>query len=120
VTTGAVPELPSRSPGLFGVAIDKEIRRILRVYYRPGSGSQGTSWLTYVVHMKGSLWSCDLFCCASASLTTHWVLTVMPVALPQVLNLLAERFGAPVVCPPVTLRGNIRDILNIGNSLCLG
>ncbi len=35
------------------------------------------SWLTFIGHMKNSLWSCDLFRCESATLRTHWVLVVM-------------------------------------------
>ena len=39
--------------------------------------SAGPSWLTFLGHMKDSLWSCDLFRCASATLRTYWVLVVM-------------------------------------------
>jgi hypothetical protein len=35
------------------------------------------SWLTFLGHMKDSLWSCDLFRCESATLRTYWVLVVM-------------------------------------------
>jgi hypothetical protein len=42
----------------FGVAIDKDVvRRILSVHYRPESDSGGPSWLTFLGHMKDSLWS---------------------------------------------------------------
>jgi transposase InsO family protein len=62
----------------FGVEIDKDVvRRILSAHYRPDSGSQGPSWLSFLGHMKDSLWSCDLFRCESATLKTHWVLVVM-------------------------------------------
>jgi len=62
----------------FGVAVDKDVvRRILSVHDRPESGSGGPSWLTFLDHMKDSLWSMDLFRCESASLRTHWVLVVM-------------------------------------------
>src|ERR1700726_4789173 len=62
----------------FGVEIDKDIvRRILGVRYRPESDAGGASWLTFLGHMKDSLWSCDLFRCESATLRTHWVLVVM-------------------------------------------
>jgi hypothetical protein len=43
----------------------------------PESDSGGPSWLTFLGHMKDSLWSMDLFRCESASLCTHWVLVVM-------------------------------------------
>src|SRR6202035_4210677 len=52
-------------------------RRILGVRYRPESDAGGPSWLTFLAHMKDSLWSCDLFRCESATLRTHWVLVVM-------------------------------------------
>jgi hypothetical protein len=62
----------------FGVAIDKDVvRRILSVHYPPESDSGGPSWLTFLGHMKDSLWSMDLFRCESASLRTHWALVVM-------------------------------------------
>jgi transposase InsO family protein len=85
----AVVELKRRNPNwgcpriaqqmtlAFGVEIDKDVvRRILSVHYRPESDS-GPSWLTFLGHMKDSLWSCDLFRCESATLRTHWVLVVM-------------------------------------------
>ena len=62
----------------FGVAIDKDVvRRILSAHYRPESDSAGPSWLTFLGHMKDSLWSCDLFRCEFATLRNHWVLVVM-------------------------------------------
>ena len=39
--------------------------------------SDGPSWLTFLGHMKDSLWSMDLFRCEAATLRTHWVLVVM-------------------------------------------
>src|SRR5215467_2857897 len=62
----------------FGVEMDKDVaRRVLSVHYRPESDSGGPSWLTFLGHTKGSLWSRDLFRCESATLRTHWVLVVM-------------------------------------------
>src|SRR5206468_262568 len=37
----------------------------------------GPSWLTFIGHLKESLWSLDMFRCESATLRTHWVLVVM-------------------------------------------
>src|SRR6201982_2211464 len=72
------PRIAQQITLAFGVAIDKDVvRRILSVHYRPESGSGGPSWLTFLGHMKDSLWSLDLFRCESASLRTHWVLVVM-------------------------------------------
>ena len=86
----AVAEMKRRNPGwgcpriaqqiamAFGLEIDKDVvRRILSVHYRPEVNGGGPSWLTFLGHMKDSLWSCDLFRCESAILKTHWVLVVM-------------------------------------------
>jgi putative transposase len=56
----------------FAVAIDKDVvRRVLAKLYRPGdSGTNGPSWLTFVGHVKDSLWSVDLFRCESILLHT--------------------------------------------------
>ena len=63
----------------FGLNIDKDVvRRVLEKHYRPGPDSgHGPSWLTFIGHMKDSLWSIDLFRCESILLNTHWVLVVM-------------------------------------------
>jgi putative transposase len=62
----------------FHIQIDKDVvRRILGHHYQPGQPSGGPSWLTFLGHMKDSLWSMDLFRCESATLRTHWVLVVM-------------------------------------------
>jgi tetratricopeptide (TPR) repeat protein len=42
----------------------------------PGQSPGGPSWLTFLGHMKESLWSMDLFRCESVILRTHWVLVV--------------------------------------------
>jgi hypothetical protein len=62
----------------FGVETNKDVgRRILSIHYRPELDSNGPSWLTFIGHMKDSLWSLDLFRCESAALRTYWVLVVM-------------------------------------------
>jgi len=72
------PRIAQQIALAFAVEIDKDIvRRILSVHYRPESGSGGPSWLTFLGHMKDSLWSCDLFRCESATLRTYRVLVVM-------------------------------------------
>jgi hypothetical protein len=71
----------------FGIEIDNDVvRRVLSDHYRPESGSGGPSWLTFLGHMKGSLWSCDLFRCETATLRTHWVLVVMDQFTRRVLG----------------------------------
>lgn len=72
------PRIAQQIALAFGVEIDKDVvRRILSAHYQPESDSAGPSWLTFLGHMKDSLWSCDLFRCESATLRTHWVLVVM-------------------------------------------
>ena len=86
----AVVEMKQRNPNwgcpriaqqialAFQIQIDKDVvRRILAQHHRPGQDSGGPSWLTFLGHMKDSLWSMDLFRCESATLRTHWVLVVM-------------------------------------------
>jgi transposase InsO family protein len=72
------PRIAQQIAHTFGIDIDKDVvRRVLAKYYdlRPGDG--GPSWLTFLGHMKDSLWSVDLFRCESMLLRTHWVMVVM-------------------------------------------
>jgi putative transposase len=72
------PRIAQQMALAFHIQIDKDVvRRILARHYRPGQPSGGPSWLTFLGHMKDSLWSMDLFRCESATLRTHWVLVVM-------------------------------------------
>jgi len=72
------PRIAQQIELAFGVSIDKDIvRRVLANHYRPNPGSCGPSWLTFLGHLKDSLWSIDLFRCESATLRTHWILVVM-------------------------------------------
>jgi putative transposase len=72
------PRIAQQMALAFHIQIDKDVvRRILARHHRPGQHSGGPSWLTFLGHMKDSLWSMDLFRCESASLRTHWVLVVM-------------------------------------------
>jgi putative transposase len=77
----------------FGVDIDKDVvRRVLAKHYRPGdSGSNGPSWLTFIGHMKDSLWSVDLFRCESILLRSHWVMLVMDVFTRRIVGFGIER-----------------------------
>ena len=77
----------------FGVDIDKDVvRRVLAKYYRPGdSGTNGPSWLTFIGHLKDSLWSVDLFRCESILLRSHWVLVVMDVFTRRIIGFGVER-----------------------------
>jgi len=72
------PRIAQQIALAFGIEIDKDVvRRILSAHYRPESDSPGPSWLTFLGHVKDSLWSCNLFRCESIILQTHWVVVVM-------------------------------------------
>jgi len=76
--TWGCPRIAQQIALAFGVEIDKDVvRRILADRFRPESNAGGPSWLTFLGHTKDSLWSCDLFRCESATLSTYWVLVVM-------------------------------------------
>ena len=74
-------EMKQRNPGYgyrriamqvsdtFGIQIDKDVvRRVLSQHYKNNPEDTGPSWLTFIGHMKDSLWSIDLFCCESIRL----------------------------------------------------
>jgi hypothetical protein len=45
----------------FETSTNKDVvRRILALHYRPAPDADGPSWLTFLGHMKDSLWSLDL------------------------------------------------------------
>ncbi len=73
------PRIAQTISNSFGVEIDKDIvRRVLAAHYKPGTGNdQGPSWLSFIGHMKDSLWSADLFRCESMTLQSYGVLVVM-------------------------------------------
>jgi putative transposase len=76
--TWGCPRMAQQIALAFDIPIDKDVvRRILAGHYRPEKDSGGPSWLTFLGHMKDSLWSIDLFSCESVALRTHWVLVVM-------------------------------------------
>jgi len=76
--TWGCPRIAQQIALAFDISIDKDIvRRILASHYRPEQRSGDPSWLTFIGHLKDSLWSIDLFRCESATLRTHWILVVM-------------------------------------------
>jgi putative transposase len=71
----------------FGIDIDKDIvRRVLAKHYRPEAGTDGPSWLSFIGHVKDSLWSVDLFRCESILLRSHWVMVVMEVFTRRIIG----------------------------------
>jgi len=60
------PQIAEQINLAFGTSINKDVvRRILAMRFRPTSRDGGPSWLTFIGHMKDSLWSLDLFRCES-------------------------------------------------------
>src|SRR5476649_2873434 len=74
------PRIAQEIAHAFGIDIGKDIvRRVLAKHYRPEAGTDGPSWLSFIGHMKDSLWSVDLFRCESILLRSHWVMVVIDV-----------------------------------------
>src|SRR5476649_1397475 len=81
------PRIAQEIAHAFGIDIDKDIvRRVLAKHYRPEAGTDGPSWLSFIGHMKDSLWSLDLFRCESILLRTHWVMVVMDVFTRRIIG----------------------------------
>ncbi len=71
------PKIAEQISKTFALPLDKDVvRRILAARYRPKQ-TDGPSWLTFLGHMKDSLWSIDFFRCESLRLKPYWVLLVM-------------------------------------------
>jgi len=72
------PRIAQEINKAFELNIDKDVvRRVFEKHYRPGPDPGDVpSWLTFIGHLKDSLWSIDLFRCESILLNTHWVLVV--------------------------------------------
>jgi putative transposase len=76
--TWGCPRIADQINLAFGTAINKDVvRRILASHFKPEPNSGGPSWLTFIGHMKDSLWSIDWLRCESVVLRTHWILLVM-------------------------------------------
>jgi len=85
----------------FSIDVHKDVvRRVLERHYRPSSGSDGPSWLTFLGHNKDSLWSVDLFRCESMILQSHWVMVVMDQFTRQIIgfSVHAGPVDGPAVC----------------------
>ena len=51
------PRIAQQIARAFGIDIDKDIvRQVLAKHYRPEAGTDGPSWLSFIGHMKDSLW----------------------------------------------------------------
>jgi transposase InsO family protein len=94
------PRIAQEIARTFGIDIDKDVvRRVLAKKYRPDPGN-GPSWLTFIGHMKDSLWSVDLFRCESMMLKTHWVLLVMDQFTRRIIGFGVHRgdVDGPTLC----------------------
>lgn len=72
------PRIAMQIQNIFGIEVDKDVvRRVLDKHYKPDPRNNGASWLTFIGHMKDSLWSIDFFRVESITLKSHWVMVVM-------------------------------------------
>jgi transposase InsO family protein len=86
------PRIAQEIARTFGIDIDKDVvRRVLAKHYRPEAGNDGPSWLSFIGHLKDSLWSVDLFRCESLLLRSHWVMVVMDVFTRRIIGFGVER-----------------------------
>jgi hypothetical protein len=54
------PRIAQEIASAFGIDINKDIvRRVLATHYRPEAGTDGPSWLSFIGHVKDSLWSVE-------------------------------------------------------------
>ncbi len=85
------PRIAQQLAHAFGIDINKDIvRRVLAKHYRPEAGTDGPSWLSFIGHVKDSLWSVDLFRSESILLRSHWVV-VMDVFTRRIIGFGVER-----------------------------
>lgn len=62
----------------FNIDLDEGVvRLVLAKYHTTTPKNDGPSWLTFIGHMKDSLWSLDLFRCESIFLKSHWVMIII-------------------------------------------
>ena len=109
----AIVELKSRNPRFgcprialiisrtFGVDIDKNVvRRVLSKHFRGPPHGTGPSWLSFIGHVKDSLWSVDLFRCESTLLQSFWVLVVMDQYTRRIVGFGIQRgaVDGPALC----------------------
>jgi len=87
----------------FSIELDKGVvKRVLDKHYKPETPSDsGPSWLSFIGHMKDSLWSVDFFRCESILLKSHWVMVVMDQFTRRIIGFSAhagDLNGAAICC----------------------
>src|SRR5262252_974779 len=93
------PRIAQEIARTFGIDIDKDVvRRVLAKHYRPKTGDHGPSWLSFIGHLKDSLWSVDLFRCESILLRSHWVMVVMDVFTRRIIGFGVEQSNRCPTC----------------------
>ena len=95
------PKIAQQLGKSFGIGLDKDVvRRVLATHYRPGSETNGPSWLSLLGHAKDSLWSVDLLRTESILLQTHWILLVMDLYTRRIIGfgVQAVAVDGPALC----------------------
>ncbi len=92
----------------FGMTIDKDVvRRVLQKHFKETPGNDGPSWLTFIGHMKDSLWSIDLFRAESIHLKSHWIMLIMDQFTRRIIGFAVHKgdvTGISLCCMFVTTR----------------
>jgi transposase InsO family protein len=79
----------------FGIDINKDVvRRVLAKHYKPSSphDHDGPSWLTFLSHLKDSIWSIDFFKCESINCKSYVVMVVMDVFTRRMIGVATAPF----------------------------
>jgi transposase InsO family protein len=85
----------------FGVEVSKDVvRRVLNKHFTGSPSSNGPSWLTFIGHMKDSLWSMDFFRAESIHLKSHWIMVVMDQFTRRIIGFCVHRgdLSGVVIC----------------------
>jgi putative transposase len=80
------PRIAQQIALAFGIPLDRDVVRRVLAKDCPKPDASGPSWLTFLGHMKDTLWSADLFRCESAVLRTHRILVVMDQFTRQIIG----------------------------------
>jgi putative transposase len=95
------PTIAQQISIILGIEVDKDVvRRVLDLHYKPPSGGNGPSWLTFIGHIKDSLWSLDFFRCESINLVSHWVMVVMDQFTRRIIGFAVNKgdVDGPALC----------------------
>jgi len=96
------PQIAAQISHAFGINIEKDVvRRVLAKYFKsPIPTTDGPSWLTFLAHMKDSLWSVDFFHAESINLRTYVVMVVMDVFSRRIIGFAVRPYhiNGPGVC----------------------